>query len=330
MTLFLPGVLTLAVSATCGPRPVYQPLPAPELDGGSLEDGGVMVIGPDCRRCEQWGGVEVLAPLPMVLDELSGLAVSSAMPGVIYAHNDSGDTARLFAMSLRGVLLAELKLPGATAVDWEDMALARCDTGFCLYLADIGDNLRQRVSYTVYRAREPDLREVLAERVAAPIAVDLGFDALPFVYPNGERHNAEVFLAHPTTGELYILTKEVTAKHGRVFKFPRPLTPGQTATLIDLGNASIPSSTDSLATGGDIHPCGDSLLVRMYNRNVELRAAPDAGFETAFTAEPIEVPMAMDEPQGEAIAWGLDGQSYFTASESTGQSLHRVQCVGAP
>jgi hypothetical protein len=68
----------------------------------------------------------------------------------------------------------------------------------------------------------------------------------------------------------------------------------------------------------------------MYNRNVVLRATGDAGFETAFTAAPLDVPTAIDEPQGEAIAWGADGQSFFTASEMTGQSLHRVQCARTP
>jgi hypothetical protein len=332
------GISLAALSATCGPKPDMMPIELSHLDGGADDDGGLDAGslgwgGADCRPCDTWGGVETTGPLPMPLDELSGLAASRVIPGVFYAHNDSGDTARFFAMALSGYELAELHLVGATAVDWEDITLGPCegaDAGSCVFLGDIGDNLQQRTGYTVYRVHEPDLGAVASGSVTAPVQLDVPFEALPFVYPNGARHNAETLLSHPLTGDLYVLTKESVGRPSRVFRFPRPFTPGQAVTLIDLGDASIPKSTDVLATGGDIHPCGDRLLVRMYNRSVELRAAPDAGFESAFKAEPLEVPSSLDEPQGEAITWGVDGQSFLTASEKTGQSLHRARCVRAP
>jgi hypothetical protein len=327
-------LLSLAVSATCSPKPDPWPMPMPELDAGTLEDGGAMPVTMDCSQCRQWSGVEIMGPLPLELTELSGLAASAVMPGVFYGHNDSGDSARFFSFALNGQLLAELTLPGAGATDWEDMALGPCeptpDGGTCLFLADIGDNLRQRPSYDVYRVREPDLTGVASGQVQPPIQQSLTFDRLSFIYPNSQRHNAETLLSHPLTGDLYILTKETSGTPGSVFKFPRPLTPNVMMTLIDLGPASVPQSTDSLVTGGDISPCGNSVLVRMYNRIVELRAGPDAGFESAFRAAPRETPMAIDEPQGEAIVWDPNGQGYFTASEFSGQSLHRVRCVRTP
>jgi len=321
----------VAVSATCGPKPAPMPWDVQHVDAGYAEDGGVLVAGPggpDCRPCETWGAVELRGPLPSLIDELSGLAASRRLPGVIYAHNDSGDTARLFALDTFGRLLAELRLPGAQAVDWEDMAAGPCDDGTpCLFLGDIGDNLRQRTSYTVYRVAEP---AALPGPNELP-ELSLKFDRLPFVYPGGERHNAETLLSHPQTGDLYVVTKETAGRPSRVYRFPRPMTPGTTMTLIELGSASVPQPTDVLVTGGAIHPCGSSVLLRLYNRIVELRETPaDAGVETAFNSPPVEVPSPIDEPQGEAITWGPDGQSYFTASEHTGQSLHRVQCVRAP
>jgi len=208
------------------------------------------------------------------------------------------------------------------------MAIGRCDDGTsCIFLADIGDNLRRRPGYTVYRVREPDLKDAAANRTTAePFELDVAWEALNFDYPNGKRYNAETLLAHPKTGDLYVVTKELAGQPAHVFKFPRPFRPAETVTLIDVGKASIPTPDDALATGGAVSPCGNSVLMRLYNRNVELRSVPDAGIETAFRAAPIEVPSAVDEPQGEAIAWGPDGQTYFTASEKSGQSLHRVRC----
>jgi hypothetical protein len=98
-------------------------------------------------------------------------------------------------------------------------------------------------------------------------------------------------------------------------------------SLIDLGWAPVPEPDDVMLTGGAIHPCGDAVLLRMYNRIVELRV-PDGGtFESVFRTAPNTVPTPIDEPQGEAVTYGPDGQSYFSASERTGQSLHRVQCL---
>ena len=312
----------LAVSATCGARPDNPLADLMSFDGGEdLLDAGP----PDCSVCLNWSQPQILAPIPNVLDELSGIALSRAHPGVVYAHNDSGDSARFFAFRFDGLPLGEFHFEGVDAHDWEDMALGPCADTTCVYLADFGDNLQTRSDYVVYRTREPD---VGATRPAGEVA--LPFQRFPFEYPNHERYNAETLLVHPKTGELYVLTKGDTGEQSRVFKFPQPLQPDQHVTLIALGKASVPEPEDSMLTGGAINPCGTAILLRMYNRIVELHV-PDGGtFETVFRAEPVSVPTPIDEPQGEAVTYGPEGQSYFSASERSGQSLHRVQCLRTP
>src|SRR4051812_14016824 len=109
------AVLGLAVSATCGNRPSGLLADVQRFDGGEdVVDAGP----PDCSRCEAWGLPQILAPLPPVLEELSGLAVSAAHRGVVYAHNDSGDSARFFAFRIDGVPLGEFRLEGVDAIDW--------------------------------------------------------------------------------------------------------------------------------------------------------------------------------------------------------------------
>ena len=44
------------------------------------------------------------------LNEISGLAVSRAHPGVIWTHNDSGDTPRMFAIGGAGAFLGEVTI----------------------------------------------------------------------------------------------------------------------------------------------------------------------------------------------------------------------------
>jgi hypothetical protein len=326
MTRFL-FVLALAASATCSPKPDPLPIDEPTFDAGVQADGGI--AGPDCSPCTTWDQVEVMGPLPMVLDELSGLAASPSMPGVLYTHNDSGDSARFFALNSFGKEIAELQLSGVIAVDWEDIAVGPCEASTCVFLGDIGDNLEQRSSYAIYRTREPQLRNYLGGHQAPP-ELELPYDSLPFTYPNGRRHNAETLLVHPQTGDVYVITKERAGLQSEVFKFPRPFTPGEMTTLLDVGPLSIPAQGDSLLTGGDIHPCGNQVLFRMYNRAVLMRVPDDAGFEAVFSAQPIEVPSAIDEPQAEAICWGSEGRTYFTSSEHTGQALHRVRCLSGP
>ena len=84
--------------------------------------------------------------------ELSGLVASPTQKGVLWAHNDSGDRARLFALRTDGSLIASLDVPGAEAVDWEDVAVGPDDT---LLVGDIGDNGAVRASVDVWRVPEP-------------------------------------------------------------------------------------------------------------------------------------------------------------------------------
>ena len=57
------------------------------------------------------------------LDETSGLVVSAKNPGTLWLNNDSGDSARVFAVTPNGALQGIYPLEGATAIDWEDLAI---------------------------------------------------------------------------------------------------------------------------------------------------------------------------------------------------------------
>src|SRR3989441_942792 len=61
--------------------------------------------------------------------ESSGVAVSRAHRGVLWTHNDSGDDTYVYATDLAGTDRGVVRIRGARAVDWEDIALGPCPTG---------------------------------------------------------------------------------------------------------------------------------------------------------------------------------------------------------
>lgn len=299
-----------------------------------------LVLGAACSRAEGGGSVPAPAPSPSIaaargacpvcadpesrgailnraINEASGLALSAARPGVVYVHNDSGDSARFFAITQAGADLGAFALEGAAAFDWEDMALGPCSPGgpSCLYFADTGDNKRQRASVTLYRVPEPASLDASIKSFAS--------DAIPFVYPDGP-HDAEALLVHPTTGVVTIVTK---VKDGRslVFELPMPLTPGQKATAVRVGEMEPPRGSPRI-TSGAVHPQGKGVLLRTYTHLFYYAMAPGQTAAQAVLGAACEMPVA-DESQGESVAWLPSGDGYVTVSEGTNAPLHVASCA---
>ena len=76
---------------------------------------------------------------------------------MLWAHNDSGGAAELYAFAEDGTASARTRSRAPTAVDWEDMAAGPAPNGSdaVLYIGDIGDNDAARPTVTVYRVHEP-------------------------------------------------------------------------------------------------------------------------------------------------------------------------------
>jgi hypothetical protein len=128
-----------------------------------------------------------------------------------------------------------------------------------------------------------------------------------------------------------VVTKENVGVPSTVFEFPQPLTPGTSATLTKLAVLPFPAGTDPDVSGGDIDPCGTSVVLRVGSvRAYVLMPTPGQGFDTAFTAAgPLAqlrtVPVA-NEANGEAISWDAAGTGYFTVGEGASSVLHYVAC----
>jgi len=132
------------------------------------------------------------------LRENSGIAASRKNPGVIWAHNDSGDAACVYAVDTQGRSLARCTFGGVEAGDCEDIAIGpgpAKDVDY-IYLADIGDNRAVRQYVKVYRAVEPTVSR-------QPVLQDIDLqnvETLRLRYPDGACDSETLMIDPLTTG----------------------------------------------------------------------------------------------------------------------------------
>src|SRR5687768_16972037 len=181
-----------------------------------------IVTQPDARssstsNCRPVGTRAPLRELP----EASGVAAGRRTPGVLWAHNDSGDPV-IFALDSLGAVKGRVRVTGARVDDWEDIAVGPCPQGSCVYIADIGDNNGSRKQITLYRVAEP----APGDAASAPAEV---FHAR---YPDGP-HDAESLFV---TGDadVFLITKGDPGPVA-LYRFPRALPSDQTSTLQRVG-----------------------------------------------------------------------------------------------
>jgi hypothetical protein len=195
--------------------------------------------------------------------ESSGVAVSRAYPGTLWTHNDSGDGPYLYATDLRGTDRGAIRVSGANAVDWEDIALGPCPNGpdSCLYVGDTGDNLERRTSVVVYAVGEPRPPAVAADTQRVTVAAL----ALTLRYPDGP-HDVEALYVSPRDTAVYLVSK---GRGGtiRLYRAGRGAWDAHrivTATLLQTLPITPDRSAGRLVTGAAIREDGTLVAIRTY------------------------------------------------------------------
>ena len=273
--------------------------------------------------CATWGEVEVLAQVDApFLDEISGLAVSQAQPGVLWVIEDSANEPEVVALSNAGVVLARVTLEGRSNRDWEDLALGPCGGETCLFVADIGDNANAAAEVALLRLLEP---MVDLAREGAPAQMTLPADRLPFTYAEGPQ-DAEALVLEPD-GTPVVLTKRGGGST-RVYRLTElaPDAPMVAADPVELATARPEGPFTLGITGADLLPDGQRLLLREYFDLQEFVLT--AGVVSASIDASAPVPFA-PEAQGEAVAYDAAGRRYLHVSESVGGDpvLYEVRCA---
>ncbi|MCB1247315.1 MAG: hypothetical protein KDB69_08620 [Acidimicrobiia bacterium] len=273
-----------------------------------------LTIPPGSTVCDLYGTVTVTGTITSdALVEASGLAVSRAASDVLWSHNDSRDSARLYAFRPDGTDLGVFGVPGGFAFDWEDIAAGPADdgTGAYLYVGDIGDNFAlRRGEVAIHRVVDVD-----------PTTLDGAFpgsDPIALRYPDGSP-NAEAMFVDPTDPALYLITKDrdiATVYRG-------PLTIDDTVHELE-HVVDIPLGAE--VSGADISQDGAVIAFRGYDTVWMWYRSPGTSIGEALTEAPCEAP-SPDEVQGEAIAF--DGSySYFTVSEEPHPAVYRIPFEG--
>jgi hypothetical protein len=244
--------------------------------------------------------------------ELSGLAASHTVDGLLWTHGDHGGTADIYSVSATTAAAHGTLHLETTPEDWEDIATGPCIEGRCIYVADTGDNDLNRASIAIVVVPEP---------ASDPIGViATSFVKYDVMYPDGP-HNVEAVFIDPRDQIVYAIEK-VTSKHANVYKLPLIATTTSLAVMV--AQLTIPGD-DPRVTAADlvIDDCNARLAIRTYGALYELRAAATATIPELLGGALATMPVA-DEPHGEAVAYSANGHAYFTTSEGELPALNRV------
>ena len=227
-----------------------------------------------------------------------------------WVHNDSGDSARVFATDLSGAAIGRFQINGATAKDWEDIAVGpgpEPGTNY-LYLGDIGGN-KGRSNLSIYRAGEP---EVMLG--ASGVRGSVPAERIDVLYPDGLAWNAEALLVDPLTADIYVVTKSGEANSIVYQLAAAQAVSGSRQTLRQVASLELPLGFDRSVTGGDISPDGASIMLRTYNRVYLWPRLAGQSISDAFSAPPCSVQI-QPESQGEAAAFQQNGRDLVLTTE---------------
>jgi hypothetical protein len=233
------------------------------------------------------------------IDESSDLARSGTHDDIWWTSNDSGDTARIFALDKTGQVLAEVTFDAQV----RDVEAIGIGTNKRIYVGDIGDNLSNRDTITVYSLPEPE--ELRDQRVTAR--------AYKFKYPDGP-HNAEALLVNPQTNRLYVVTKE--APTGAIYEAPTPDEMSRT----DVNDLTKLGTAPAIITDGTFTPNGRRVLLRSVNSMTVL--SWPAMKQLATAPLPLQV-------VGESLAMGPDDDSVLFGSEGKNSPVYQLAIPAA-
>ncbi len=246
------------------------------------------------------------------LTEISGVAASRTHEGAMWVHNDSGGEPQVHLMGPDGADLGTWPLPGARALDWEDMDIGPGPDGTDhLYVGEIGDNFTIRNRIFVYRAAEP-----IDVATPAPLAAA----EFVFTYPDGA-HDAEALLVDPIGGQIHIITKLADGSNPSLYRAPASAEPGAAIELERLGELDV---GERVPTAAAVSADGRLIAVRTYTDVLLWDRDPAEGVFEAMSRPPCVAP-SVDERQGEAISVLPGGDGYLTISEGENPAINRFE-----
>lgn len=240
-----------------------------------------------------------IADLDPALYEASGIADSRNIAQHIWVSENGQTQDAIYLYDYNGKRKWRIDIPFKN-YDWEDMAVADGpipDQKY-VYIADIGDNFKNRPTCNIVRFQEP---KTIGTQV-------VGFENIIYKYPNGEFYDAEAMIVDPKTKDIYIFTKELSTS--QIFKLPYPQVVGQVQTAQFVKSIAFP-----VVTSAGISNDSKEVVLKNYAFIYYWNPAVTDPIETTVSKSPTKYLPYEAEPQGEAFSFTHDGKSYFTLSE---------------
>lgn len=282
-------------------------------------------------------GPEVIATLEdPELDEISGVARSLRTDGLLWMHNDSGDSARFFAVDLTGRRRGTVELTNATARDWEEMASFDLDGEPWLLLADVGDNEAVRHDLALYLLPEPDAADLHPDRplrLAAPVVLHLA-------YEDGPR-DCEGIVVHAPSRQILLISKRTAPP----VLYSLPLTLPIASNAPDqrliarrgppLTGIVPPSAAErvlpgrlgeyrSWVTAFTLSPDDRTAAVLTYGNIWVYRRTGDATWAEALAGAPTRLPVS-GMSQAEGLCFSADGRDLIVTTEGVNAPIQRYR-----
>jgi hypothetical protein len=239
------------------------------------------------------------------LFEISGIAASKVNQGILYIHNDSGNSNEVYLTDASGADKGTLTLTPVNNRDWEDIAVGPGPIAgkSYVYVADIGDNDAKYSSVFIYRFPEPDLTGKATPFVADITSVDI----IELKYPDGPR-NAETLMVDPLTKDIFIASKQSNISFVYTAAYPQSTTSVTTMS-------PVVQLYFNKATSGDISLDGSEILLRSDELIWYWKLPGGTSVAAGLKTQPQIAPFANNEPQGEGVGFAADGTGYYTDTE---------------
>ncbi|MFD2033484.1 hypothetical protein ACFSKL_01720 [Belliella marina] len=233
------------------------------------------------------------------IDEASGLAFSRKHPNLIYTHNDSGGEPHVFLIDTLGNDKGKIILEGIKNRDWEDIAVGPGPdkNASYVYVGEIGDNQAKYSSIKIYRFPEPS--KLSKDQSIKP-------EKLTLTYPGGAR-DAETLMIDPIENTIYIISKRDSSN--TLYRAPIDAFKEKEYELEEVMQLPF-----TMAVGGDISADGSQIIVKNYLSVFYWERKTGESIAETLKNPPLKLPYK-PEPQGEAIGFSPQGNSYFTLSE---------------
>ncbi len=288
--------------------------------------------------CGLWSEAKVVGKLDhKMINEASGIDVSMIDNSILYHINDSGNGPYYYSSKFDGSDSKKIRINNLNLKksDYEDISTGKCYDKKCLFIGDIGDNLKSRDNINIIIIEENN-----NSSSSTPLKI------LKLTYPDNP-HNAEAFAVHPN-GDMFIMTKEESLRRqksfpSKIYKISRikwenagtkPLTLEHVGTLdIKQINSKTNGFLDNVITSLDISDDGKKFVVLTYQHayefNIDLSKAHSSNFDNIKAAKDYRVIELKRLPQQESITYlkGSKSIMYNTEYRAIIPNLMRVDCL---